>query len=286
MKKILITMLFVLAVSVVFAQYEWENRGNVLAEPSVSYDLNRPIETVTITQPELAPEMEFSSGRQTVKIPFAYPFGNFVAAVNLPLQRITMASGEKSKSAIGLGDAVLSGSYRSYLPDGFNGWSLDYAADLTVKFPTGNREKTVKIDNVEYGTPMGTGSFDATLAANAVLGSLDREIFIDMKFRLNGEDADEVKNGNMFSLKGRYGLLEFEPKFDGYLGLQAVATGDGKIGNSDMETSMFLLDFVPELHYLTNLGMFKVGFSMPLLTSAKYKFTREYTVRFGISKKY
>jgi len=31
---------------------------------------------------------------------------------------------------------------------------------------------------------------------------------------------------------------------------------------------MFLLDFAPELHYLTNYGMFRVGFTMPMITSS------------------
>lgn len=276
----------ILSISMIFAQYEWEGRDNVLAEPSISYDLNRPIETTTLTSPELAPEMEFSSGRQSIKIPFAMPWGNFVFSANLPLQRITITSGEKSKSAIGLGDAAVATTYRSYLPNGFNGWNMDYAADISVKLPTGDREKSVKIDGVEYGTPMGTGSIDFTATGNVVLSTDTKELLADVKFRLNTENKDEVRNGNLLTMKGRYGFLDFEPKFDGYLGLLAIIMGDGKSGDNDIESSMFLLDLVPELHYLTSLGMFKIGFSMPLMTNVKYKYTREYTVRFGFSKKY
>lgn len=230
--------------------------------------------------------MEFSSGRQAVSIPFAYPFGNFVVGINLPVQRITFTSGDKAKSVIGIGDAAVSGSFRSYLLDGIGSWTCNYAADLSVKLPTGDKDKTVKINSIEYGTPMGTGSLDFTAAGNVLLGSENREIFADVKYRLNGKDEDKVKRGNMLSFKGRYGFLDFEPKFDGYLGVQAVITGDGKSGSTDIESSMFLLDLVPELHYLTGFGMFKVGFSMPMYTDAKSKFTREYTVRFGFSKQY
>ncbi|MDO9578154.1 MAG: hypothetical protein Q7J16_09735 [Candidatus Cloacimonadales bacterium] len=285
MKKMLITIALILAIALVFGE-EWEERSNVLAEPSISYDLNRPIETINITQPELAPEMELSSGRQAMSIPFAYPFGNFVVGINLPVQRITATAGEKVKSAIGIGDAAISGSYRSYLINGIGSWTCNYEADLSVKLPTGDKEKTVKINSVDYGTPMGTGSLDFTAAGNVLLGTDNREIFADVKYRLNGKDKDKARNGNMLSIKARYGFLDFEPKFDGYLGLQAVITGDGKSGSTDIESSMFLLDLVPELHYLTGLGMFKIGFSMPMYTDAKIKFTREYTVRFGFSKKY
>lgn len=286
MKKSLLIVLLIMSLSALFGQYEWEERSGVLAEPSVSYDLNRPISTTTLTSPELAPEMEFSSGRQSVKIPFAYPLGNFVVSANLPLQRITATSGSKSKSAVGIGDISVGGAYRSYLPDGFMGWNMDYSADLSVKLPTGDKEKTVKISNVEYSTPMGSGSLDLTAAGNVVLSSNSHEILADVKYRLNGKDKDEIKTGDMLSMKGQLGFLKFEPKFDGFLGLLMVITSDGKSGNSDVESSMFLLDFIPELHYQTVMGMFKVGFSMPLITSAENKFTREYTVRFGFSKKY
>ncbi|MCF7793291.1 MAG: transporter [Candidatus Cloacimonetes bacterium] len=285
MKKKLVLAILILSLSLLFGQDYYE-RSAVLAEPSISYDLNRPIETTTITSPELAPEMEFSSGRQSVKIPFAYPLGNFVVSANLPLQRITATSGDKSKSAIGIGDISVGGAYRSYLPEGFNGWNMDYSADISVKLPTGDKDKTVEISNVDYGTPMGSGSLDFTAAGNVILSTDNREILADVKYRLNGEDEDEVKNGNMLSMKGRYGFLKFEPKFDGYLGFLVVVSGDAKAGSSDVESSMFLMDFVPELHYLTGMGMFKVGFSMPLITSAESKFTREYTVRFGFSKSY
>lgn len=285
MKKLLVLVIMSLSLTFLLGQDFYE-RSAVLSEPSISYDLNRPIETTTITSPELAPEMEFSSGRQSVKIPFAYPFGNFVASANLPLQRITATSGDKSKSAIGIGDISVGGAYRSYLPNGFNGWDMDYSADISVKLPTGDKDKTVEISNVDFATPMGTGSLDLTAAGNVVLSTDNRELLADVKYRLNGEDEDENKVGNMLSIKGRYGFLRFEPKFDGYLGLLVVISGDGKAGSSDVESSMFLMDFVPELHYLTNLGMFRVGFSMPLITNAESKFTREYSVRFGFSKNY
>ena len=191
MKKLVVIGFILLTVSLCFAQEYWERsvQEAILADPSVSYDLNRPIESINVTQPELAPEMEFSSGRQTVKIPFAYPFGNLTVAANLPLQRITVTSNDKSKSAIGLGDAAVSGAYKSYLPEGFNGWSLDYAGDLTIKLPTGDKDKTVKIDGIAYSTAMGSGSWDFTAAGNALLTKADREIMADVKYRLNGKTA-------------------------------------------------------------------------------------------------
>lgn len=269
------------------AQYPWEGSElDVTTDPSISFDLHRPIASTTLVKPELAPEMEFSNGRQTIKIPFAYPFGNFGAGINLPLQRRTVTSGDKSKSVIGLGDLVILGSYHSFLPGGFKGWSMDYAADLSIKLPTGDKDYTVKINNFPIPTPMGTGSLDFTAAANILLSTDQNSIETDLKLRLNTKDKDEFKNGDMLALTTKYGFLDFEPRFDGFIGLQVITIGDSKSGSTKVESSLFLLDFVPELHYLTPLGMFRIGFSLPLITSSEVKFTRDVSVRFGISKQY
>jgi hypothetical protein len=287
MKRIITLLVFLLAVTTIFAQDEYYNRDEELVnDPAVSYDINRPIETIQLTQPEIAPEAQFSSGRQSVNIPIAYPFGNLVLGANVPVQRITATSGDKSKSAIGIGDASVMAAYSGYLPNKVGMWDAQYAADVSVKLPTGDKDNEIKIDGTNFATPMGTGSMDITAAGNLLLSTASREILADVKYRINGEDEDEVKFGNMLVLKGRYGFLDFEPKFNGYLGLQSVIVADGEAGSNTIESSMFLLDFAPELHYLTNYGMFRVGFTMPMITSSDTKFTREVTVRFGLSKQY
>ena len=90
----------------------------------------------------------------------------------------------------------------------------------------------------------------------------------------------------MFSFKGRYGFLQFEPKFDGYISLLMIIGSDGKAGSMDVEMSMFTIDITPELHYLTPFGMATVGISLPFITSTEFKKTRDVIVRFGVSKEY
>jgi hypothetical protein len=236
--------------------------------------------------------MEFSRATQSVKIPVAYPFQNFVFGANLPFQRKTIVSfdGKKSKNPIGLGDMSLSAAYTSYLADGYKGWDFDYAGNFTVKLPTGNKDKTVTMSGFEYAVPMGSGSWDFIFSGNTLMHKNDREILTDLKFRFNGENDDKVKYGNMFSLKGRYGFLQFEPKFDGYISLLIVIGSDGKydnpFGSDTIEMSMFIIDISPELHYLTPFGMATVGISLPFITSAEFKTTRDIIIRFGVSKEY
>lgn len=288
MKKIVITLGLIMSVALAFGQYYYPSHvvEEVIDDPSVTYELYRPIKVFQVTKPEVAPEMEFSNGRQVFKIPFAYPIKNFVVGANLPLIRITKTNGDKSKSAIGIGDVTLNASYYSSLADGFNGWTLDWAADLSVKLPTGDKDKEIEVNNVDTAAPMGTGSLDMTAAGNVLLGAETREIFIDAKYRINGKNEDDFKNGNLLSLKGRYGFLNFEPKFDGYVSLLMVSGAKADADGTEIDSNIFMLDFSPELHYLTNFGMFKVGVTIPLLTSTENKVTRDVTFRFGLSKKY
>lgn len=282
MKKILVSLVFVFSVSLIFASID------ILKDPSVTSELYKPINVMTVEKLQINPEMEFSRATQSVKIPVAYPFQNFVFGANLPFQRKTIVSfdGKKSKSPIGIGDMSLSTAYTSYLADGYKGWDFDYAGNLTVKLPTGNKDKTVKISGDEYAVPMGSGSWDFIFSGNTLMHKNDREILTDLKFRLNGENEDKGKLGNMFSLKGRYGFLQFEPKFDGYISLLIVIGSDGKAGSTDIEMSMFIIDITPELNYLTPFGMATVGISLPFITSAEFKTTRDVIVRFGLSKEY
>ena len=289
MKKILVCLLFMFNVSLLIAQ-ESASINHLLKDPSVTSELYKPINVMTVEKLQINPEMEFSRATQSIKIPVAYPFQNFVFGTNLPVQRKTITEGDKSKSPIGIGDMSLSAAYTSYLADGFEGWDFDYAGNLTVKLPTGNKDKTVKISGLEYSAAMGSGSLDFIFSGNALMRRNDREIFTDLKFRFNGENDDKVKQGNMFSLKGRYGFLQFEPKFDGYISLLVVIGSDGKydnpLGSDTIEMSMFVIDIAPELHYLTPFGMATVGISLPFITSAKFKTTRDVMVRFGVSKEY
>lgn len=283
MKKLILIFASIGVVSLVWAQQEWESpEGELITDPAVSYDINRPIAIIQLTKPELVPEVQFSAGRQAVNIPFAYPLDNLVVGANLPLQRITATSGDGAKSAIGIGDASVMVAYLDYLPNKIGMWNARYAADLSLKLPTGDNDKEINVNGNDISTPMGTGSMDITAAGNLLLSTENREILADIKYRINGED--EVKFGNMLILKGRYGFLDFEPNFNGYLGLQSILVADGEVDSHTIESSMFLLDFAPELHYLTNYGLFKVGITIPLLTNAHNKFTREVTVRFGLSK--
>ncbi len=290
MKKILVCLLFVFYVSLLIAQYESIN--HLLKDPSVTSELYKPINVMTVENLQINPEMEFSRATQSVKIPVAYPFLNFVFGANLPFQRKTIVSfdGEKTKNPIGIGDMSLSAAYTSYLADGYKGWDFDYAGNLTVKLPTGNKDKTVTIDTIKYPAAMGSGSLDFIFSGNTLMRRNDREIFTDLKFRLNGENDDKLKYGNMFSLKGRYGFLQFEPKFDGYISLLVVIGSDGKydnpLGSDTIEMSMFIIDISPELHYLIPFGMATVGISLPFITSAEFKTTRDVMVRFGVSKEY
>ena len=290
MKKILVCIVFVFSVSLLVAQFESVCINSLLKDPSVTSELYKPINVMTVERPQINPEMEFSRATQSVKIPFAYPYKDFVFGVNLPLQRKTIVMGDKSKSPIGIGDMSLSAAYTSYLVGGFEGWDFDYAGNFTIKLPTGNKDRTVKMSGVKYAVPMGSGSWDFIITGNALLRRNNREIFTDLKFRLNGENEDEVKNGNMLSLKGRYGFLQFEPKFDGYISLLMVIGIDGKydnpLGSDTMEMSMFIIDIAPELHYLTPFGMATVGISLPFITSVEIKTTRDVIVRFGVSKEY
>ena len=288
MKKILVCLLFVFYVSLLIAQYESIN--HLLKDPSVTSELYKPINVMTVEKLQINPEMEFSRATQSVKIPVAYPFLNFVFGANLPFQRKTITTGDKTKSPIGIGDMSLSAAYTSYLADGYEGWDFDYAGNLTVKLPTGNKDKTVTIDTIKYPAAMGSGSLDFIFSGNTLMRRNDREIFTDLKFRLNGENDDKLKYGNMFSIKGRYGFLQFEPKFDGYISLLIAIGGDGKydnpLGSDTIEMSMFIIDISPELHYLTPFGMATVGISLPFITSAEFKTTRDVMVRFGVTKEY
>jgi hypothetical protein len=289
MKKILVCLLFVFNVSLLIAQ-ESASINHLLKDPSVTSELYKPIDVMTVEKLQINPEMEFSRATQSIKIPVAYPFQNFVFGANLPIQRKTITAGDKSKSPIGIGDMSLSAAYTSYLADGFEGWDFDYAGNLTVKLPTGNKDKTVKISGLEYSAAMGSGSLDFIFSGNALMRKNDREILTDLKFRFNGENDNKVKQGNMFSLKGRYGFLQFEPKFDGYISLLVVIGSDGKydnpLGSDTIEMSMFIIDITPELHYLTPFGMATVGISLPFITSTEFKTTRDVIVRFGVSKEY
>jgi len=288
MKKTVITFGLILMIGLVFGQWYYPEHivEEIIDDPSVSYELNRPIQVLRVNRPEIAPEMELSNGKQFFKIPFAYPIKNIILGANLPILRITKTSGDKSKSAIGIGDITLNGAYSASMKDGFGNWSLDWAADLSIKLPTGDYEKTVKVNGNKLAAPTGTGSLDMTLAGNVLLGGEKNEIFFDGKYRLNGKNEDDYKNGNMFSLKGRFGFLQFEPKFDGYIALIMVSGAKGDADGTEIDTNIFMLDFNPELHYRTKLGMFKAGLTIPMLTSAENKITRDVSVRFGISKKY
>jgi len=286
MKKVLVCLVFVFYVSLLIAQYESVSINHLLKDPSMTSELYKPVDVITVEKPQINPEMEFSRGTQSIKIPFAYPWQNFVFGANLPLQRRTITAGDKSKSSIGICDISLSAAYTSYLADGFNGWDFDYAGNLTVKLPTGDKDKTIKISGVDYPAAMGSGSLDLIFSGNALMHRNDREIFTDLKFRFNGENDDKFKQGNMFSLKGRYGFLQFEPKFDGYISLLVVIGSDGEAGSTDIEMSMFIVDISPELHYLTPFGMTTVGISLPFITSAETKTTRDVVVRFGVTKEY
>ena len=167
MKKVLVSLVFVFYISLAFAQ-ESVCINSLLKDPSVTSELYKPINVMTVERPQINPEMEMSNSVQSIKIPFAYPYKNFVFGANLPLIRKTITMGDKSKSPIGIGDMSLSAAYTSYLPEGFNGWDFDYAGNLTIKLPTGNKDRTVKISGFEYSTPMGSGSMDFIFSWNAL----------------------------------------------------------------------------------------------------------------------
>ena len=287
MKKLILLVILVISMTSIFAYYGEDavtEPSFIISDPAVTYELNRPINVMEVKTLEVSPEMEFTSGKQTIKIPAAYPISMFVVGANLPLIRSTVVAGDESKSALGIGDMAVSVAYSSDAD--LSGYDIDYAADVSIKLPTGDFERTIKVDGFKYTSPTGTGSMDFTFSANAVLGSEVREIFADVKYKLNGENKDKIKNGNLLSIKGRYGFMQFEPKFDGYVAVLTMISGKGEVDGIELENNFFLLDVIPELHYKTNFGMFKAGVSIPMITSAESKFTREVSVRFGLSKKY
>ncbi len=288
--KVIVALLLVFSVTLVFAQYESEGYHN-LKDPSVSSELYKSFTVFTVEQPQIAPEIEFTQSQQAVKIPFSLPWQKFVFGAHLPIIRKTIIYFDKSKSPIGIGDMSLTASYRSYLKGGISGWQVDYAGNCSIKLPTGSKDKTVKIDGLEFAAPMGSGATDIIISGNALLvRGVYTEIFTDVQLRLNGRDKDKVKLGNSFNIKGRYGFMQFEPKFDGYVTLLIYSNGDGDFdnpyGSNKIESSMFLLDITPELHYLTSMGMAKVSITIPMLTSAETKFTRDVSVRFGLTKEF
>ena len=287
MKKLVLLTVLVFTMLSIFAEYEWidpQSPSYIVSDPSVTYEVNRPINVMEVKTLEVSPEMEFNSGRQTIKLPLAYPISMFVLGANVPLVRSTVTFGDKSKSAIGMGDMAISAAYSSNAQ--LSGYNVDYAADVSVKLPTGDYEKTIKVNSVKMPAPTGTGSLDMTFSGNAILANDAREIFADVKYRLNGKNEDDYKNGNLLSIKGKYGFLQFEPKFDGYVAALAMIGSKGDADGAEVENGFFLLDVIPELHYKTKYGMFKAGVSIPMITSAETKFTREVSVRFGLSKQY
>lgn len=286
--KVVFVLLLVFSVTLAFAQYEMEG-SHLLKDPSVSSELYKSFTVFTVEQAQIASEIEFTKSQQVVKIPFSYPWQNFVFGVHMPLIRKTITNfvQDKSKSPIGIGDMSVTTAYRYYLKNDLKGWQVDYAGNFTVKLPTGNKDKTVKIDGVEYDVPMGSGSLDFIISGNVLLKrGVYSEIFTDVQFRLNGRDKDKEKSGNSFNIKGRYGFMQFEPKFDGYVTILILSSGDGKIDKTKIESSMLIMDIVPELHYLTPFGMAKVSITIPMLTSAETKFARDVSVRFGMTKEF
>jgi len=289
MRTIFVILLLTIA-TIAFAQYE-EEAHHILKDPSVSSELYKSSTVFAVTKPQLSPEIEFTKGQQAVKIPFSYPWQKFVFSSRIPIIRKTITYGDKSKSPIGIGDIAFTASYRSFVQSVVNYWFVNYAGNVTVKLPTGKSDNTVKIDGFELAAPMGSGATDFIISANVKFTrGVYTEIFGDVQIRLNGRDKDDVKFGNSFNIKGRYGLLQFEPKFDGYLTVLLLSNGDGEFdnpyGSNKIESSMFIIDVIPELHYLTSLGMAKVSIAIPMITSAKTKFTREVSVRFGLTKEF
>jgi hypothetical protein len=287
--KILFIVLLVFSVTIIFAQYD--ESSHLLKDPSISFELYKTGTVFSVEKTQISPEIEFTKSQQSIKIPFSFPWQKFVFGAHLPIIRKTIIYIDKSKSPIGIGDMSLTASYRSYLKGDISGWQVDYAGNFSIKLPTGSKDKTVKIDGLEFAAPMGSGATDLIISGNALLvRGVYSEIFTDVQIRLNGRDKDKVKLGNSFNIKGRYGFLQFEPKFDGYVTLLIYSNGDGDFdnpyGSNKIESSMFILDITPELHYLTSMGMAKVSITIPMLTSAETKFTRDVSVRFGLTKEF
>ena len=258
--KILFVLLLVFSVTMVFAQLEG---SHLFKDPSVSSELYKTYTIFHIEKLQISPEIEFTQSQQNLKIPLSCSWKNFVFGAHLPIIRKTITYDDKSKSPIGLGDMSVTAAFRSYLKGDIKGWQIDYAGNFTIKLPTGNNEQTVTIEGFEFATPMGSGSLDMIFSANILLKrGVYSELFTDIQFRLNGRDKDEAKLGNSFNIKGKYGFIQFEPKFDGYITILIFSNGDGEFdnpfGSDKIESSMFIMDIIPELHYLTSLGMAKI----------------------------
>ncbi len=283
-------VLSVFLVSLVFAQFEFDS-SHLLKDPSVSSELYKTCTIFHVEKIQIAPEIEFTKSQQNLKIPISCPWQSFVFGAHLPIIRKTITYDDKSKSPIGIGDMSVTAAFRSYFKGDIKGWQIDYAGNFTLKLPTGDKDKTVTIEDFDYTAPMGSGSLDMIFSGNFLFKrGVYSELFIDIQYRLNGRNKDEVKLGNSFNIKGKYGFIQFEPKFDGYITILVLSTGDGDvndpIGPDKIESSMFIIDIIPGLHYLTSLGMAKVSIAVPLITRADIKFTRDISVRFGLSKEF
>jgi len=287
--KVVFILLLVFSVTMVYAQFE--DGSHLLKDPSVSYELYKTCTIFHVEKFQISPEIEFIKSQQNFKIPLSCPWKNFVFGAHIPIIRKTITYDDKSKSPIGIGDMSVTTAYRSYLRGDIGGWQVDYAGNFSIKLPTGNKDKTVTLDGLEIAAPMGSGSLDMIFSGNFLFKrGVYSELFTDIQFRLNGCDKDEVKLGNSFILKGKYGFLQFEPKFDGYITILVFSNGDGEfdnpLGSDKIESSMFIMDIIPELHYITSMGMAKVSIAVPMLTSAEIKFTRDISVRFGLTKEF
>ncbi len=287
--KVLFILLLVFSVTMVFAQLE--EGSHLLKDPSVSSELYKTCTIFHVEKMQIAPEIEFTKGQQNLIIPFSYPWRNFVFGAHLPIIRKTITYNDKSKSPIGVGDMSVTASYKSYLKGDIKGWQIDYAGNFTIKLPIGNNEKTVTIEGFEFAAPMGSGSFDMIFSGNFLFKKgVYSEFYTDIQLRLNGYDKDDAKLGNSLNIKSKYGFIQFEPKFDGYITFLILSTEDGEydnpFGSNKIESSMFIVDIIPEMHYLTSLGMAKVSIAVPILTIAEINFTRDISVRFGLTKEF
>ncbi|MCD4796080.1 MAG: hypothetical protein K8R49_02780, partial [Candidatus Cloacimonetes bacterium] len=68
MKKILVCLVFVFCVSLSVAQ-ESGCINSLLKDPSVTSELYKPINVMTVERPQINPEMEMSNSVQSLKIP-------------------------------------------------------------------------------------------------------------------------------------------------------------------------------------------------------------------------
>ncbi|MCK5051228.1 MAG: hypothetical protein KAS53_05800 [Candidatus Cloacimonetes bacterium] len=287
--KVVFILLLVFSVTMVFAQFE--EGSHLFKDPSVSSELYKTCTIFHVEKFQISPEIEFTQSQQNLKIPLSCPWKNFVFGAHIPIIRKTITYDDKSKSPIGIGDMSVTAAFRSYLKADIKGWQVDYAGNLTVKLPTGNKDKIVTINGVDSIAPMGSGSLDMIFSGNLLFKrGVYSELFTDIQFRLNGRNKDEAKLGNSLNIKGKYGFIQFEPKFDGYITILIFLNGDGDvndpIGPDKIESSMFIIDIIPELHYLTSVGMAKVSITVPMITSADIKFTRDISVRFGLTKEF